>query len=122
MMEVTERNIDSRYEKRSFSRVHYEDMWSPYAQCQEIVKREWMDHSGWEGENVVPLFQKKIRDTMAELKLWSKEEFGGRTKQLDKLLTDLETSRQQHLQYVDEESIKKLERQIDNLLVDEEIY
>lgn len=81
-----------------------------------------MDHSGLEGENVVSLFQKKIRDTMAELKLWSKEEFGGRTKQLDKLLTDLETSRQQHLQYVDEESIKKLERQIDNLLVDEEIY
>lgn len=30
------------YKKRSYSRTHYEDMWSPYEECRQIKKDELM--------------------------------------------------------------------------------
>lgn len=39
-MEVLEKGKGIRYIRRTFQRIHYEDMWSSYERCQEIVKCE----------------------------------------------------------------------------------
>ena len=45
MMEVLEKGRGNRYSRKTFHRIHYEDMWSPYKKCKEIVKKEWMEGS-----------------------------------------------------------------------------
>lgn len=40
LMEVLEKGKGMRYIQRTFQRIHYEDIWSSYERCQEIVKRE----------------------------------------------------------------------------------
>lgn len=75
LMMVEERDRNKRYNKRTFSRVHYEDMWSPYEKCQEIVQHEWKLKSNWNCEDHVTRFKKVAKDSLAELQLWSKEEF-----------------------------------------------
>ena len=122
LMEVTEKGKGSRYTKRTFQRVHYEDMWSPYEKCQEIVKHEWEESRSWNCEDHVSQFKRTAKDSLAELKMWSREEFGGRTKKLRKLLDDLKSYKQSSNHYVSGDEFKRLERQIDDLLVDEEIY
>ena len=49
--------------------MHYEDMWSPYEKCQEIVKREWWEQSIWEGADAVEVFKKATKKSMADIKL-----------------------------------------------------
>ena len=56
LMEVLERGSGLRYSRRTFCRVHYEDIWSPYEKCREIVKREWKESSRWDSGNPVDLF------------------------------------------------------------------
>lgn len=43
IMELVEKEREARWNKRTFPRVHYEDMCSSYEKCQEIVRREWME-------------------------------------------------------------------------------
>ncbi|KAH9735375.1 reverse transcriptase domain-containing protein [Citrus sinensis] len=85
LMEVLEKRSGLRYSRRTFRKVHYEDMWSPYEKCREIVKREWKESSCWDRGNPVDLFQRKSKESLAELKLWSNEEFKGRQKRLKQL-------------------------------------
>lgn len=40
LMEVKERSKDISYMRKSFSRDYYEDMWSSYEDCKNIVKDE----------------------------------------------------------------------------------
>lgn len=40
LMEVLEKGKEDRHAKRTLHRVHYEDMWSPYEKCKEIVNHE----------------------------------------------------------------------------------
>lgn len=47
LMDVHERGCGLSYERRSFSRIHYEDMWS-YESCKDIVQREWNRHGNWD--------------------------------------------------------------------------
>ena len=63
-----------------------------------------------------------MKDSMAYLKLWSKDEFGGRKKKLEMLMEELKNMQLQGLQYGDGKKIQDIERQIDGFLVDEEIY
>lgn len=41
MMEIKGRQRSLVYEKKTFTRIHYEDMWSSYETCRNIVKEEW---------------------------------------------------------------------------------
>ncbi|KAL9436887.1 hypothetical protein AB3S75_022853 [Citrus x aurantiifolia] len=97
-------------------------MWSPYDGCKEIVEEEWSTQGRWNIENPASVFQKVAKKSMARLILWSKEEFRGRQKKLEKLTKQLRSRKLNRVQYVDGNKIKEVERQIQNLLADEEIF
>lgn len=59
---------------------------------------------------------------MAHLKFWSKEAFGNREKKLKSLMKKLERAKQGNLQNDDGDDVRNIERQIQNLLIDEEVY
>ena len=42
MLEIQEKTRFNWHQKKSYQRLHYEDMWSPYKECKRIVRREWM--------------------------------------------------------------------------------
>lgn len=73
---------------KCFQRVHYEDMWSLYDKCKEIVQQEWIDPNRSVNEDPVQLFSKKVNVTLIELKTWSKIEFKGK-KKLEQLVNEL---------------------------------
>lgn len=81
-----------------------------------------MESCNWSCEDPVTRFKKSAKDSLAELQLWSKEEFGEREKKLKQLLADLEAYRASNNQYVSGTEIKSLKRQIDDLLINEKIY
>ena len=122
MMVLKERGRNLSFKRRTFTREHYEDMWSPYEKCQKIVKHEWIESRSWNCEDHVSQFKRTAKDSLAELKMWSREEFGGREKKLGKLLEVLKNYRQSNNHYEDGNEIKLIERQISDLLVNEEIY
>lgn len=41
ILDVKEMSNKNKYVSRSFPRDHYEDMWSSYEACRNIVKDEW---------------------------------------------------------------------------------
>ncbi|KAL9436888.1 hypothetical protein AB3S75_022853 [Citrus x aurantiifolia] len=122
MMEVQTRGCGMNFNQRRATRIHYEDMWSPYDGCKEIVEEEWSTQGRWNIENPASVFQKVAKKSMARLILWSKEEFRGRQKKLEKLTKQLRSRKLNRVQYVDGNKIKEVERQIQNLLADEEIF
>ncbi|KAL9419818.1 hypothetical protein AB3S75_037560 [Citrus x aurantiifolia] len=69
VMEVAEKVRGASYNKRTFPRTHYEVMWSPYEKCQEIVRREWLEQSKWDGTITSEQFKKVAKRSLAELKL-----------------------------------------------------
>ena len=89
LMEVRERSNKVNYKRENFSRAYYEDMWSSYEACKEIIKAEWSCNGSWLGDSVVQTFAKTTRDSLAQLKNWSREEFGGREKKLQRLIDKL---------------------------------
>lgn len=119
LMIVEERGRGKRYNKKTFSRVHYEDIWIPYEKCQEIVHDEWKAKSNWNCEDPIMQFKKIAKDSLIQLQLWSKEEFRGREKKLKKLLKELKAYRESSNKYVSGVEIKAIEKQIDDLLIDE---
>lgn len=68
LMEVYEKGSGLSYLKKSAKRVHYEDMWSSYEACKEIVQREWSRHGNWKYANLVQLFKQTIMSSMTQLK------------------------------------------------------
>ena len=76
----------------------------------------------WKDTDPVTVFKKAAKESLAELKLWSKQAFGGREKKLKKLLAELKTYKDNNNHYSSGDQVKLLERQIDDLLIDEEIY
>lgn len=84
-MEVKERGKCESYARKSFPRVHYEDMWSAYDMCKNIVQDEWSNCGIWKYGDPVLQFQKSAKNSMASLKGWSKQEFGGREEELKTL-------------------------------------
>ena len=59
---------------------------------------------------------------MAKLKWWSKQEFGGREKELKQMTEQLKSLKHNFEHYDSGDEIKKLERRINNLLIDKEMY
>ena len=86
------------------------------------MKWEWLDQRSWCRDNDVQTFHKAVKESLAQLKLWSRNELGDRKKQVDMLVKELKIIKQNHLQYVDGAKIKSIEKQIDVILIEEEIY
>lgn len=68
------------------------------------------------------MFKKAAKDSIAQLHLWSKEELGDRNKKLEESMKELKSIKQQNFHYKDGDHIQCVERQINNFLIDEEIY
>ena len=62
------------------------------------------------------------KSLLAQLKWWSNEEFRGWEKKLKKLVEELQSAKQNNVQYEEGNEIRKIENQIHNMLLDEEIY
>lgn len=59
---------------------------------------------------------------MAHLQLWSKEEFDRKKRKVDGLINKLKEAKKKNLKWENGNEIRKIERQINNFLIDEEIY
>lgn len=58
MLEVKERYKKEKYMNKSFSRDHYEDMWSSCKACKNIMKDEWAIYGARDWENPMQQFQR----------------------------------------------------------------
>lgn len=83
---------------------------------------EWLENRRWRDKDPVTVFKKAAKESLTNLKLWSNQVFEWREKKLKKLLAELKTYKESNNQYMNGDKIKLLERQIDDLLLDEEIY
>lgn len=72
------------------------------------MKKEWLDYTKWSRDNDVQIFKKRAKQSLAQLKLWSRHELGDRKKPVDRLMEELRNIKQYHLHYVDGDRIKKL--------------
>lgn len=122
LMEVRERSKDQSYGKKSIYREHYEDIWSSYEACKIIVRNEWAFMGGGTRENPVKHFQQAANNTLANLKIWSKTEFADRKKKQDQLINQLKHAKYSSAQRMNGDQIRRLENQINGMLMDEEIY
>lgn len=95
---------------------------SAYEDCKNIVKDEWAKYGEREWKNPVQHFQITAKRSLAQLKIWSKGEFKGKKEKLDELVKQLKKVKHNYTQNVDGEEIRKLEDQISNMLIDEEVY
>ncbi|KAK9218053.1 hypothetical protein WN943_006687 [Citrus x changshan-huyou] len=110
MMEVRERQQSLVYERRNFNRIYCEDMWSRYEECQNIVKYEWLQWHITTEINPVLRFKTIGKRSLAQMKWWSKEEFGGRDKKLKELMRKLKRAKESNLQYENGNEIRHIER------------
>lgn len=89
-MEAMGRGNGGHYSRKTFSIVHYEDTWSSYDECKDIIKQEWSKYGDWSGNNTVQLFKQTSKASLAELMHWSKKTFEGSKKKLEKLMHRME--------------------------------
>ncbi|KAH9681142.1 reverse transcriptase domain-containing protein [Citrus sinensis] len=108
MMEVKEKGSGLQY--------------SSYEDCKAIIKTEWEKYGTTAGENPINQFKAVAKSSLAQLKWWSKDEFGGREKKLNMLTQELQKAKQNKVQHKQANAIKKIEEQIHNILFNEEIY
>ncbi|KAH9800273.1 hypothetical protein KPL71_000599 [Citrus sinensis] len=97
-------------------------MWIPYEECQNIVKSEWFKWNTNMETSPVQKFKTIARSSLAQFQSWSRREFGGRDKKLKELLQKLKQAKADGLQYDRGREITHIERQIQNILIDEETY
>ena len=97
-------------------------MWSSYEACKEIIKAEWSCNGNWSGDTVVQMFAKTAKESLVQLKHWSRKEFGGREKKLQMLINKLEKLMEDQKQEDNGEEIKMIKKQIHEFLLEEEIY
>lgn len=74
------------------------------------------------GSNLIEIFKEKSKASLAELKIWSREEFCGRERKPEQLQTKLNEVKFGYNHVVNGEEITKIENQIDNILLDKEVY
>lgn len=90
VMNVQEKKSRVSYDQRTFSRVHYEDFWTPYEGCKNIVKEVWSGVGCKDDINPMQICQRLSKATMAQLQWWSKGEFGERKERLKILMEKLQ--------------------------------
>ena len=121
ILDFHERSKNSRHAGKSLPRDYYEDMWSSHEGCRSIVQEEWSRYGARAWEAPVQQFQ-RIAKSLAQLKLWSKTEFNSRQRKQEKLMQSLHDAMRGSSKLDDGQEIKRLESQINSMLVDEEIY
>lgn len=80
------------------------------------------DYGNREWEDPVQGFQRAAKSTLAQLKWWSKNEFGSKSRKQDELIQQLQNIKQNISSPSDGEEIRRIENQINNMLIEEEIY
>lgn len=115
LMNVVEKGRGLRYKRRIYSRVHYEDLWSSYEKCREIIRQNWLEQGRWNKEDAVECFRKITKQSMIQLQFWSGVELNDRNSRTEKLIKELKEMKQNNRHYEDSERIRKLEKQIDSL-------
>lgn len=78
--------------------------------------------SGTRAWDHVQQFQRALKNALAQLKLWSKNKFKGMKKKQEKLIQCLHNAKQGSSKLVDGEEIRRIESQINSMLIDKEIY
>lgn len=121
VLEVKERESKGKHNRRTFSRDHYEDMWSSYEGCQNIVKEKWGKYGERVQEDPMESFQRTYKSSLAQLKWWSKEEFGDRQRKQNKLIQQLQNIKQNPSRLANGDEIRRIESKLSNILIDEEI-
>lgn len=122
MLKMQVRSKGVSYQQMSRSRVHYEDLWSSYDECKCIVKEEWEGLSCGGNNNPVQCLKKATKNSMAHLLSWSRQKFGDRKAKLEQLKKRLAEMKFNGKQYEEGAEILLIERHIQNLQMDEEIY
>lgn len=122
MMEINGRQRSLVYEKKTFTRIHYKDMCSSCEACKNIVNEEWSNWHTKTEASPVHMFRNVAKRSMAQLILWSREEFRDRDKKLKELVKKLKQANEEGDQYEKENEIGKIEKQIQVMLMDEEMY
>ncbi|KAH9716467.1 hypothetical protein KPL71_021472 [Citrus sinensis] len=110
VMNVQQKRSRVSYDRRTFFRVHYEDLWTPYEGCKNIMKEVWSGFGCRDDINPMQTFKSLSKATMAQLQWWSKEEFGERKERLKNLMEKLQCAVNNNLQYDNGAEIKSLER------------
>lgn len=72
--------------------------------------------------NLVEMFRKISKVFLARLKIWSREEFRWRKRKLDELINKLNELKCNCNRLKSGEEVRRIENQIDNILLDEEIF
>ncbi|KAK9209014.1 hypothetical protein WN944_001375 [Citrus x changshan-huyou] len=121
-MEIKEKGLGLQYVKKTFPRVYYGDMWSSYDACKSIIKAEWENYGAVKGGSPVMQFKAATKSSLGHLKWWSEEELGGRERKLKALMKELQKAKQNKMQYEEANGIRQIEKQIHNILLEEEIY
>ena len=122
MLKMQERNKFAWYKKNSSSRVFYEDMWSHYEACKNIVKKEWLNGGSWSQGDPVTIFKKTTSNCLAQLRIWSRKKFNGQKEKLKHLKKKLSEMKHNFTQWEEVNEIKSTEEQIEKILLDEEVY
>lgn len=110
LMEVFEKGKEDKHAKRTLHRVQYEDMWSPYERCKEIVKHEWMEERCWSSSDSVEMFKRILKASLAKLTSWSMEEFGDRKRKLESLMNQLKKLKSGGSHIRGGEEVRRLEK------------
>ena len=108
-METIENKKGQQYSKKTYPRTHYEDMWSPYEKCKDIMKHEWKEVNCSNRRNPIESFTRKSKESLAELKLWSNMKFKGRENKLKKLIENLRALKERFNHYKQGDEIKMAE-------------
>lgn len=69
MLEARERKRSRGYERRSFNKVYYEDMWNSYDECKNIVKMEWLKWHTNTKTNPAQKFKTIAKSSLGQLQL-----------------------------------------------------
>lgn len=122
MTELIGRKKGASYSKRTLARNHYEDMWSSYDKCKDIVKHGCSKKGEWLESNPVQIFKQTSNAALAELMCWIKETFKGSKEKLKKPMHRIKELHDCNRQYKCGEELKSIERYIHHFLLDEEIF
>ena len=68
------------------------------------------------------MFKIVAKNSMAQLQVWSMEKFGDKNKKLKELIKKLLDAKENSCQYEKENDIISIEKQIQRMLMDEELY
>lgn len=67
LMEVQNWGNGLRHNRKRSSHIYYEDIWSSYDVCKEIIEDVWSRQRSWNRDNLTQEFYKMTKESMAML-------------------------------------------------------